>query len=415
MPATTGKRSYWTLAQLLPLAAVGAYAVVILALFTPYFQNHFVFLHSVNYPFYANFSNPERYGIAPSKARNLRITTGDGLSIGAWHLVPDCYYHKVHPKVTSDPLYESDFNTALQKYPTVIYFHGNAGNRAAPFRTASYAFVTSRMHANVVAIDYRGFGDSKAPGVSPSEEGLIRDARAAWDWVVARSGRQADDEPGKHIALMAQSLGTGVASQLALQVASEGQSPQALILIAPYASLRSLVFDYRLGGTIPVMGPLRNMPGIETVLDNFLITQFNSTQALHQLYHGMPRDDRKKHVPHLVLVHATSDDVIPFQHSEHIFSTLRDTELARVADARVQSQQIDGFGKISHLDLQGLHTPGIRASGKDGGEWNGHGERSASLNLLRTLWGGHNTGFSEGVADFARQLLGWGLDGLGAA
>ncbi|KAK0522026.1 hypothetical protein OC834_006435 [Tilletia horrida] len=366
IPAMEGDAFFFR-AHYLPFAALGFYALIILALLTPFFQNHFVFLHSVNFPFYANFSNPERYGIAPGKARNIRLTASDGVSLGAWHLVP--------------------------------------------------------MHANVVAIDYRGFGDSKSPGVHPSEDGLLLDARAAWDWVVSKnSASSAAGEPNSNIILMGQSLGTGVVSQLALTVTQEGQPPQAAVLIAPYASLRSLVLDYRLGGVIPVMGPLRRVPGIDTLIDNFLITQFNSTDALLRLYHGHDSLEVDGHipslrtVPHLVVVHATSDDVIPFAHSEFLFDALKSSEQSRASstakDANIQEHDIDGFGRVIHLDLENTLTPQAQAGGVDGGQWDSHRESSATVNLIRTHWGGHNTGFSEGVADFVRQLVGWTPDGL---
>ena len=70
---------------------------------------------------------------------------------------------------------------------------------------AAYA---AHFGANVLAIDYRGFGDST--GV-PSEEGLVIDARSAFDWVVEKGTKSLDDwqkkaEPGapftsdKHLA-----------------------------------------------------------------------------------------------------------------------------------------------------------------------------------------------------------------------
>ncbi|KAK0561195.1 hypothetical protein OC861_005931 [Tilletia horrida] len=304
---------------------------------------------------------------------------------------------------------------------TLSHFHGNAGNRAAPFRMSSYNYITSRIHANVLAIDYRGFGDSKAPGVSPSEEGLVKDAWAAWDWVTsskqnsnAKLGHAADSGGiGRDVILMGQSMGTGVASRLALELTEAGSPPQAVVLIAPYASLRSLVLDYQLGGIIPVMGPLKRMPGIDSLIDNYLITHFNSTSALHKLYFDT-KVATPRPVPHLVLIHATKDDVIPFHHSERLFDALTTAELGSIARRGTSSQvdnlethEIDGFGKIVHLDLQNTHTPQALSGATDGGEWDGHRERSATVTLIRTHWGGHNTGFSEGVADYVRQLLGW--------
>lgn len=64
----------------------------------------------------------------------------------------------------------------------------------------------SPLGANVLTIDYRGFGDS---GGNPTEEGLGRDARAAWNWLLDEGAKPSD------IILMGQSLGTGVAALLA--------------------------------------------------------------------------------------------------------------------------------------------------------------------------------------------------------
>lgn len=73
------------------------------------------------------------------------------------------------------------------------------------------------MSANVIAIDYRGFGDSD--GV-PTEAGLVKDARAAWDWIKARSGDQK-------VMVMGQSLGTGVAAKLTEDLVLEGEPKES--------------------------------------------------------------------------------------------------------------------------------------------------------------------------------------------
>lgn len=99
--------------------------------------------------------------------------------------------------------------------------------------------------SNVIALDYRGFGSSTG---TPSEPGLLLDARTVWDFVqdVKSSSERAivHDEihgfhiqsqssggttststsnSGKDVILLGQSLGTGVASALAGQLADEGE------------------------------------------------------------------------------------------------------------------------------------------------------------------------------------------------
>jgi pimeloyl-ACP methyl ester carboxylesterase len=99
----------------------------------------------------------------------------------------------------------------------VIYFHGNAATRAASNRVRTARHLTD-LGANFVIIDYRGFADStRSP--PPSEEGLLVDARRVWDYVNRERG-----VPAERIAIMGQSLGTGVSAGLAGRLAKEGES-----------------------------------------------------------------------------------------------------------------------------------------------------------------------------------------------
>jgi abhydrolase domain-containing protein 12 len=63
-------------------------------------------------------------------------------------------------------------------------------------------------------IDYRGFGDSE--GV-PSQEGLIDDAHAAWNWLLENGARQED------ISIFGSSLGTAVGTHLVHELAKVGE------------------------------------------------------------------------------------------------------------------------------------------------------------------------------------------------
>ncbi len=108
--------------------------------------------------------------------------------------------------------------------PTIVYFHGNGAD------WVSSVVATDRLVPNgygVLAAEYRGYRGN--PG-TPSEEGLYRDGRAAIAYL-ARQG-VAEDE----IVLIGNSIGSGVATQLAAEIA-----PRALVLISPFASLRRLV------------------------------------------------------------------------------------------------------------------------------------------------------------------------------
>ena len=56
---------------------------------------------------------------------------------------------------------------------TVIFMHENAGNIG--LRLDYFELIFNNLDVNIVAVAYRGFSGSQG---TPSEEGIIRDARA---------------------------------------------------------------------------------------------------------------------------------------------------------------------------------------------------------------------------------------------
>ena len=138
-------------------------------------------------------------------------------------------------------------------------------------RTALYKAYTSRLNSNVLAIDYRGFGDSEG---FPTEEGVALDARAGWDYLI-KQGARAED-----ILIMGHSLGTAVAGLLAAELGRQNIVPRGLVLMAvcirsklvavlsqttymslqPFTSVRSLVDEYHLFGFLPLLKPLSSIP-----------------------------------------------------------------------------------------------------------------------------------------------------------
>ena len=124
-----------------------------------------------------------------------------------------------------------------QAQRVVLFFHGNAGNIS--HRGDSVA-IFQRLGLNVFIFDYRGYGRSEG---SPSEQGLYRDAAAAWRYLTETRGFDA-----REIVLFGRSLGGAVAAQLAAV-----QQPGALILESTLSSARDFarsVFPLlsRLGG-----------------------------------------------------------------------------------------------------------------------------------------------------------------------
>jgi pimeloyl-ACP methyl ester carboxylesterase len=94
---------------------------------------------------------------------------------------------------------------AAKNAPTVMYFHGNAGNIG--MRLPMYKDLVELCKCNVMAVEYRGYGNS---GGIPSEKGLRMDAESALKYL--RKSTLID--PSK-IFLFGRSLGGAVAAYLA--------------------------------------------------------------------------------------------------------------------------------------------------------------------------------------------------------
>ncbi|KAI7868287.1 Alpha/Beta hydrolase protein [Spinellus fusiger] len=249
------------------------YIALILLLCFPIPQRMIVYCNWLQFPLYPRFSMPEYYGFGHHQVRNMQITTEDNITLvlGAWHILPYDYYRQ-------GIRYQDKFDgyddvLADPQYPTFVYFHGNAMSRTAMWRVEFYKSLTSRFgKANIIVIDYRGFGDSE--GV-PSEEGLKKDARATLNWLLERK------VPHHHISLIGHSLGTGVATTLAYEMTKAGDPLHALILEAAYSSLPNLLFEYRFLETIPILGPLHHFSWIKELLLERLFHTFDSLSLIH--------------------------------------------------------------------------------------------------------------------------------------
>jgi len=117
------------------------------------------------------------------------------------------------------------YAVAQDNLPTIIYFQGNAGNfsdrtyKARKFIDEGYGFLF---------VGYRGYNGD--PG-NPTEQGLYKDATAALSFLTNKSITSAD------WVFYGESLGTGVAVQMAKIQAQSNTPIKALILEAPFTSL----------------------------------------------------------------------------------------------------------------------------------------------------------------------------------
>jgi len=147
------------------------------------------------YPYAELEGDPAQWGM---KHEEVMLTTTDGVRLHGWYLP--------HPAATK----------------TLLFLHGNGGNISHRLDSLK---IFNGLGLNVLIIDYRGYGRSEG---TPSEEGLYRDAEAAWDYLIKVRGIEA-----RQIVIFGRSLGGAVATELAARV-----KPAALILESTFSSAR---------------------------------------------------------------------------------------------------------------------------------------------------------------------------------
>eukprot|EP00752_Nemacystus_decipiens_P016196 g14483.t1 len=124
------------------------------------------------------YRNPLEHGIS---YEDMYMPTLDGVMIHGWLLKsPDA-----------------------AKVPTLVYFHGNAGNIG--FRLVNARQMQLVIGCNVLMVDYRGYGKSEG---KPTEEGLVLDVEASLR--ALRESPKSGVDPDK-IVLFGRSLGGAVA------------------------------------------------------------------------------------------------------------------------------------------------------------------------------------------------------------
>ena len=178
-------------------------------------------------------------------AREIRVMTEDGVSLYGWRL-------------------------RSKSERAVLYFSGNGDS------VGDNTLLYQRLHRaglNVLHVNYRGYPGSEG---EPDEEGLRKDARAAWRFLM-------EDFKPHQVTIVGYSLGGGVAAGLAAEV-----SPRALVLMSTFTSAADVAQETY--PWVPVKLLMKN--------------RFESTAFAPKVT-----------APALIL-HGTKDQLIPPHHAE---------------------------------------------------------------------------------------------------
>lgn len=234
-------------------------AIVLAALYGLVVLLMFVFQRSLQYHPANKGLTPELVGL--TGVSDLRLATPDGETIRAWHL------------------------PAPAGRPTILFFQGNAGEIGD--RTARMDFYRERGFG-ALFVSYRGFGGSSG---SMSEQGLVTDAVTAYDWLAAQGIAT------ERILLVGESLGTGVAVQLATR-----RRVAALALEAPYTA--TVDVGAELYWWLPVRWLMKD--------------QFRSRDVIGDV------------TAPLLIVHGDQDRLIPAAHGRRLFELANEPKFLEI-------------------------------------------------------------------------------------
>ncbi len=171
--------------------------------------------------------------------------------------------------------------------PAILYLHGVRWNLTGQL------FRIEQLHAmgySVLAVDYRGFGQSR--GDLPSEATVYEDARIAWERL-----SQLQPDPGKRL-IYGHSLGGAVAVDLAAELAREAEKDGNAI------PARGLILE----STFTSLGDVAAVVADTSLPIRWLLSQkFDSIDKIAAI--DMP----------LLVVHGLSDRYVPPRFSEQLY------------------------------------------------------------------------------------------------
>ena len=226
---------------------------------------------------------PDRQRVAPAaaglpQAAEEVLTTRDGEQVIVWHVPPRA------------------------ARPVVIYFPGNGGGLS--LRVPRFAELTADG-TGLVALAYRGYSGSSG---SPSEEGLIADAHAAYEFALAHYA------PAR-IALWGESLGGGVAVALAAE-----REVGRVVLEAPFTSAADVA-----AGAYP-FAPVRLL----------MKDPFRSDERIAKV------------TAPVLIMHGALDNVVPIALGERLYEMIRAPKrFVRFPDAGHEG--LDGHGALAEV------------------------------------------------------------------
>eukprot|EP00899_Mesostigma_viride_P020907 jgi/Mesvir1/28818/Mv18803-RA.1 len=248
---------------------------------------------------------PENVGNLPPPYNSIEehmVDTSDGLQLRAY------YWPAPKPPTANYGGAQRSLDAKAQRRAAtaLLVFHGNAGTRAD--RLPWLRLLREGLGVAVAIIDYRGYGGNKG---SPSEKGFAADAEAAAKWVRVRltqdvaSLPRVDEGQGQGqgqvdtssstaaatslspaVIYVGESIGTGVATTLAVK-----SPPEGMIMQCAFTSITDVAAD-----VYPFL-PVRQL----------LMDRYESLSRIHRV-----------NAP-IFFIHGDEDSIVPYSLGQQLY------------------------------------------------------------------------------------------------
>ena len=216
---------------------------------------------------------------------------------------------------------------ARKDAPAILYLHGVRWN------LTGQAFRIEQLRAmgySVLAIDYRGFGQSK--GDLPSEASVYEDARAAWQRFT-----EMQPDAGKRL-IYGHSLGGAVAVDLAAELAAQASKDKVPVPV------RGLVIESTftsLGDAVAAVAD-NNLPVTWLPVRWLLSQKFDSIDKIADI--GMP----------LLVVHGQADAFMPSRFSQQLFNAANEPKRLLLVPGGTHNNSMSLGGSQYRQAIDGL-------------------------------------------------------------
>lgn len=190
----------------------------------------------------------------------------------------------------------------------ILYCHGNGGNIS---HRIGYLQIFNQLGFTTFMFDFRGYGKSHG---TPSEQGIHRDARAAWEHLTGER-----KVPPWKIVVYGESLGGAVAARLASE-----EFPGALVLHSAFTSL----------------------PDMAAKVYPFLPARWLVRYQFDTLGH-VPRVKCP-----VLIIHSKEDEIVPHSHGLKLFAAASD---------RGHFLELQGDHNTGFITSAGVYGSGVAA------------------------------------------------------